>query len=334
MRRFQNFFSAPRRTSRSLQPQLLSKLLSLSLLPSPVPLLPLFVLPLLLLLLLPTSSRALGQPPDPNDSRGSDQQPGSASHAILPAEVAELEIAFGRMRLAPRHFRIVRSHETFDNQSSWRSLQVSVEEGRPALRMRLADACESWSLEANSRFGVHWSRELFRDGRTLKVDYSQPPRGPIVINVSGLSGRPSELRGPTLWHLTEQNAPEFEQAVVPALSRLNGQWNLHETLQRAKQVRRAAGISSGVEPEMLAQWVADLESDQRSVRAAAAEQLRLAGVQAQLPLSQLAHSSLSQGPLSIQQRKTIENLLAILEPESADTPTRLAYWLSGDPRWR
>ena len=79
----------------------------------------------------------------------------------------------------------------------------------------------------------------------------------------------------------------------------------------------------------LAQSIAELDSTDRRVREVAKQKLRETGLAAQIPLEQLRG-----GPLSSQQRSTVEELLAELEPRSADTPTRLAYWLSGDPNWR
>ena len=248
---------------------------------------------------------------------------------IVPSDVAGIEIAFGRLRLTPDRYRIVRRQETFAENSGWRTLQVSVVDSRPALRASFADQFERWTVQLDSTIGAEWSREISAQGRTIKIDYSQKPQQSIVIVVSGAESKAIRMSGDTLWHLTEQNPHGFSSYVLPALKRLNHNWNLPGTLATAKTARSANGLDDDhFDPSMLLQCVEELESTDRIVRAAAAERLRSAGVSAQIPLFELTHRQ-----LTMQQRKTIEQLLVALEPRSADTPTRLAYWLSGCTDW-
>ncbi len=128
--------------------------------------------------------------------------------------------------------------------------------------------------------------------------------------------------------MTEQNSPEFSQYVLPSLVRLNSSWDLPRALAAARRMRGFSERGSAAKHE-LAQSIAELDSADRCVRESAKQKLRETGLAAQIPLQQLRG-----GPLSPQQRSTVDELLAELEPRSADTPTRLAYWLSGDPNWR
>ena len=250
--------------------------------------------------------------------------------AIIPGDAAEIEIAYGRLRLMPRRYRIVRRQETAKEPAVSRSVQVTAVDGRPTLRARYVDQSEKWSLQFDAVLGAQWSREMTVGGRALKVDYSQRPQQPIFIAISGLGASPKQMTGATLWHLTEQNRPEFTDYILPSLARLNSSWNLPQTLAMAKQFREQSGLAADrIDQAALVQCVTDLESSDRELRTSAVEQLRVAGVTAHIPLVEL-----SQRPLTTQQRKTVEQLLSALEPRSADTPTRLAYWLSGDPSWR
>lgn len=255
--------------------------------------------------------------------------------AILPSDVAELEIALGRLRLMPTRFRILRRHESLAEVEGQRSVQVSVVDRHPTLRLTYADRAEKWSLQADAIIGVQWSREFTAPssqpgGMAVKIDYSQKPHQPIALLISGTASKPVRLTGPTLWHLTEQGSQEVAKYVLPSLERLNSTWDLPEILAAAKKVQQSCGLAvdQSLESE-IEQCMKDLESEEYSVRAIAAERIRQAGIIAQIPLERLSHK-----PLTAQQRSTIDKLLAGLEPRSADTPTRLAYWLSGDRDWR
>ena len=272
---------------------------------------------------------------------------------VLPREAAELEIALGRLRLVPDRFRIVRRHDQFDwpnvaaeatasketnaptstnttaKQCS-RSIQVATQDGRPTVKLSYADPREKWTLTVDGMVGAEWTRELIDHNPVIKVQYTQRPHQPIAITIDGVQKQPIKLSALTLWHLTEQRSPEFEQYVLPALVRLNSAWDLPQALAAAKRMRGYGemGHTTSAKHE-LAQLIAELDSADRRVREAAKQKLRETGLAAQIPLEQLRG-----GPLSPQQRSTVEELLAEFEPRSADTPTRLAYWLSGDPNWR
>lgn len=285
-----------------------------------------------LMLALPAISHeiAIAQSPAVEGENSGSGSKSAAERPIVPSEAAEIEIVFGRLQLVPHRFRILRRQETFVDGTGWRTLQVSAVEGRPNLRACYYEESDKWSLQFDATIGAQWSRETTCNGRPLKIDYSQKPQQPVVILITGLQPKPTKISGASLWHLTEQNAPEFASFVLPALKRLNCAWDLPGTLATAKQFRLQAGLDEDqIDRPALVQCVADLESSERAVRADAVERLRIAGVTAQIPLFQMTQSQ-----LTTQQRKTIEQLLTALEPRTADTPTRLAYWLSGDPSWR
>ncbi len=283
---------------------------------------------------------------------------------VLPRDAAELEIALGRIRLVPDRFRIVVKHDQFDwpaaapvapaiaesankepankesasKESSHkdyvkacrRSLQVATQEGRPTVKLSYADPFEKWYLTVDQLIGAEWTRELTQEGKTIKVQYTQRPHQPIAITIEGASDKPIRLSAITLWHLTEQKAPEFERYVLPALMRLNSTWDLPQALAAAKRMRSANDPAQiTMAKHELAQSIAELDASDRRVREAAKQKLRDSGLAAQIPLEQLRG-----GPLTPQQRSTVEELLGELEPRSADTPTRLAYWLAGDLNWR
>lgn len=262
---------------------------------------------------------------------------------VLPREAAELEIALGRLRLVPDRFRIVRKHEQFECTIAaegpvgasakqivgTRSLQVSTQDGRPTVKLSYADPREKWTLSIDNIVGAEWSRELLDCSPPITVQYTQRPHQPIVVKIDG-AGRPIQLTAQTLWHMTEQKSPAFERFVLPALVRLNQAWDLPQALAAAKRMRGYnEGSHTTAAKHELAQLIAELDSTDRRVRELAKQNLRETGLAAQIPLEQLRS-----GPLSQQQRSTVEELLAEFEPRSADTPTRLAYWLSGDPNWR
>lgn len=257
-------------------------------------------------------------------------QPVVERPAIVPREAAELEIALGRLRLVRDRFKIVSDHQTLDGGHANRSLQVSFHHGGPALSASYSDRQERWSLQVDSVAGAHWTREYTDEGRTLKVVYAQRPHQPIEIVVSGLSARPFKMSGLSLWHLTQQNPSGFSTCVLPSLQRLSPSLDLQRTLEQAEKI----GIRGGqeldrLEPETLEQCIIDLDSSDREVRAAALEQLQQAGLAVHIPLARLLPNQ-----LSVQQRESLERLLDRLEPRTADTPTRVAYWLSGDSAWR
>jgi hypothetical protein len=249
---------------------------------------------------------------------------------IVPSEAAELEIALGRLRLVRDRFKIVTRHEAFTDAPGERSLQVSFHDGQPALQARYSDPLETWTLQVDATLGASWTREFTAEGRPIKVVYSQPPHRPIEIELSGATRTPVKMSGLSLWHLMQQNPRGFAAYVVPSLERLNASWDLRQTYALARQVDRTAYTTDGaIDKAAIAECVTDLESNERQTRTAALERLRQSGLAAHLPLEQLLQSE-----LSVQQRQTLERLLDGLEPRSADTPTRLAYWLSGDPAWR
>ncbi|MCC6508932.1 MAG: hypothetical protein IT423_07485 [Pirellulaceae bacterium] len=282
---------------------------------------------------------------------------------VLPGDIAELEIALGRLRLAGDRFRIIRKHDQFGDDSpvaagataqsndvaaapsrvdpsvstadvklrpGQRSLQVSMADGRPTLRLSYSDQQEKWTLNLDATIGAEWTREWTVADRPVKVDYKQPPHQPIAIVITGAATQPQKITGCSLWHLTEQNSLEFNTYILPALVRLNPTWDLPQALASAKRLRAQCGLNELASCQReLAQLIADLESSEHGVRSAAKQKMRDLGLASQIPLEQLRR-----GQLSIEQRSTIDEMLAALEPRSADTPTRLAYWLSGDPNWR
>lgn len=307
----------------------------------------------------PTSGQDSSATASPKSSQRKSSQPGSLpapAPEVLPRESAELEIALGRIRLVHDRFRIVRKHEQFDwpaiqdtatsisasNNASnnatataavkncSRSMQVAAQEGRPTVKLSYTDPKEKWTLSVDNIVGAQWTRELLDSSPVIKVTYIQRPHQPIVITIDGVSKQPIKLSSLTLWHLTEQNSAEFERYVLPALVRLNPTWDLPQALAAAKRMRGYSEFShTSAAKHELAQSIAELDSVDRRVREAAKQKLREAGLAAQIPLEKLRG-----GPLSSQQRSTVEELLGELEPRSADTPTRIAYWLSGDPNWR
>lgn len=310
-------------------------------------------------LVIPISGQDNSATASPQSPQRKSTQPGSLPAPppeVLPRESAELEIALGRMRLVPDRFRIVRKHEQFEwpttqdtapstsstnnstNNSTAtaavkncsRSMQVAAQEGRPTVKLSYTDPKERWTLSVDNIVGAQWTRELLDCSPVIKVTYVQRPHQPIAITIDGVSQQPIKLSSLTLWHLTEQNSTEFERYVLPALVRLNPTWNLPQALAAAKRMRGYSEFSNtSAAKHELAQSIAELDSVDRRVREAAKQKLREAGLAAQIPLEKLRG-----GPLSSQQRSTVEELLGELEPRSADTPTRIAYWLSGDPNWR
>lgn len=263
---------------------------------------------------------------------------------VLPRESAELEIALGRIRLVPDRFRIVRKHEQFEwptstkdtttdsnfvKVSGTRSLQVATQDGRPTVKLSYADPVEKWTLCVDNVVGAEWTRELLDASPAVTVQYTQRPHQHIVVKIDGAGPKQVVLSGQTLWHLTEQNAAEFKRYVLPALVRLNRGWDLPQALAAAKRMRGFNDLNQTTAKHELAQSIADLDSSDRRLRESAKQKLRDTGLAAQIPLEQLRG-----GPLSPQQRSTVDELLTELEPRSADTPTRLAFWLSGDPNWR
>lgn len=249
---------------------------------------------------------------------------------VVPSEFAEIEIALGRLRLVRDRFKIVSHHETFPDGKGDRSLQVSFHHGGPALSARYNDPQEIWSLQFDSVFGAQWTREYTDDGRPVKVVYSQRPHQPIEIEVRGMSARPFQMSGLSLWHLTQQNPAGFSTCVLPSLERLSASLNLHRGLAIAEAIRKHAKREAEcLDAATVEQCVRNLDATDQETRAAALERLRQAGLGVHIPLARLLQSD-----LSVQQRQNIERLLDGLEPQTADTPTRLAYWLSGDPAWR
>lgn len=249
---------------------------------------------------------------------------------VVPSEFAEIEIALGRLRLVRDRFKIVSNHQTFPDGQGDRSLQVSFHHGGPALSTSYSDPQEIWSLQFDSVAGAHWTREYTEDGRRMKVVYAQRPHRPIEIEVSGMSARPFQMSGLSLWHLTQQNPAGFSTCVLPSLKRLNASLDLHRGLTVAQAIgKHAKREAEGIDAATIEQCVLQLDANDQATRAAALERLRGAGLVAHIPLARLLQSD-----LSVQQRQTIERLLDGLEPHTADTPTRLAYWLSGDPAWR
>lgn len=253
---------------------------------------------------------------------------------IVPAEFVEIEIALGRLRLVRDRFKIVSNHESFPDGQGDRSLQVSFHHGGPALSASYNDRQEIWSLQLDSVAGAHWTREYTDDGRRVKVVYSQRPHQPIEIVVSGLSAKPFRMSGLSLWHLTEENPAGFSTCVLPSLERLNAAFDLRRTLALAKEIgsKTELAVELGAErldDQTIGQCIDDLDASERETRAAALERLQQAGLVAYIPLARTLQSE-----LSVQQRQNVERLLDRLEPRAADTPTALAYWLSGGPAWR
>lgn len=272
-----------------------------------------------------------GQSANPSGDGISDSAAPASS--ILPSEVAELEIALGRMRLVHDRFRIIRKHEQFadgspDRQSPsiQRSLQVSISDGRPQLRFNYRDQHERWIVLVDNIVGVEWSRQVERDGQSLQVQYWQRPRAPIVIAVTPSNAETRKLSADTLWHFTQQSPPDFVQHVLPALRRLNPAWDLPALLSAAHTARqRCRATESQQSPVELTEWMLALDAEDHHARHAAERRLAESGLSVQLPLEQLAR-----GRLSIQQRSIVEQVLGNLQPRTADTPTRLAYWMAGD----
>lgn len=253
-----------------------------------------------------------------------------AKREVVSKETVGIEIALGRLRLVSTRYKILKRHESFEGDSCQRSIQVSSVEGKPTLRALYSDPNEKWSIQFDSMVGAQWTREYSEKDVPIKIEYSQKPKQLITIRIRKGSDVAKTISQPTLWHFVENNDLEFSTLVLPSLLRLNPCWDIKGTLDTAKLFRDKAGLSGKMSE--IGQWtqcVADLEDSDQTVRAAAIEQLRNAGLSAQILLERL-----SRGELSCHQRHIVDQLLAGLEPRSADTPTRIAYWLSGDPDWR
>jgi len=273
------------------------------------------------------------QPPDPSPAslpplRVESIEPGGLDEPeILPRALAEFELALGRIRLARDRYRIVRQHEEFPEGRGERAVQISVQSGRPTLRLTYHDLQEDWSMQIDNTSGVNWTRRFQSQERETTVTYQQPPGQRIRISVSGY---PGVIEGESLWHLCQQDPPGFRAAVYPALRRLNPRWELPQSLTVATGLRRTLRSDGAtIDMKNLVELLDCLESSDRGERTAAFERLDAAGLSIQFPLQQLAR-----GPLAPQQRQMVLGLLDRLEPRSEDTPTRVAYWLSGDPNWR
>ena len=249
---------------------------------------------------------------------------------VVARENIEFEIALGRLRLATQRYKILRRHESLDSDRCQRSIHVATIDRKPTLRASYSDPKENWSLQFDPTVGAIWSREVLNQSKPIRIEYRQPPRQPITILVSIGNEPVRTLSQPTLWHMIHENDADFVAYVQPALERLNPKWELQTTLAEAQKYRHQTGLDQVMaSPTDFAQAIADLESLDMTVRAQAYQRMRQYGLAAHIPLEHAAS-----GHLSSQQRRLIDQLLVALEPRSADTPVRLAYWLSGDPNWR
>lgn len=254
---------------------------------------------------------------------------------LFSREAGELELALGRIQLNSQHFRVMRKHESFDDGGE-RSYQVSIHEGSPTLRVVYRDQHEDWLLHCDFHEGTTWTRSFDFDSGRATVEYTQLRNRPIAItvtqdNLKDPKQGTKKWSGQSLWHMLQLHDPDFDRIVKPSLMRLNADWKLDETLAAADRILAVSSSKNSESAEVVvARCLRELESPESSRRLEAAATLRGLGLAAQIPLSR----SVAGGKLTPHQRDAVNKLLDALQPQSPDTPTRLAYWLSGDPSRR
>ncbi len=162
---------------------------------------------------------------------------------------------------------------------------------------------------------------------TTALEFTQEPRSPLELEVgAGEQGR--RVVAPSIWHLMLLEPELCQQELLPLLDLLSDDWPLatvYEQLPLA--LLQWARSPRSDQQQLWDELVAQLASDQFSLREAADRQLREAGP-ALLPWLRRVDAA----RLDAEQRFRIRRILASLgSVESPDTVDAIVAWVAGDP---
>lgn len=238
------------------------------------------------------------------------------------------EIVGGRiqathLRVGQHRHQVSKEHPAGELES----LAVAFDGGVLSLRYTRQSDDEYLCIVAGreDRFEFCWRRET-AEGKCCETRFVQPPHSPLVLFIDQPNEPRQEYRVPGIWHLAILHPDICQLHVIPILDRLCLD---HPVRLEVDEVRdelfQNALLSPSVGRREVQRLVNQLGASSFQTRRRAASQLRAMGPCVIIFLDELSASRLDR-----EQRHRLDDLRKCLVPRTADTPARVAQWLSTD----
>ena len=244
---------------------------------------------------------------------------------VVQQQWTHFEVVLGR--ITAFHLRGGQSHCSSSQApgSSRQSISVNADPAALAFRYERFDPQGSLTIEIANRAEVEIRQQTQTKDEQTSILFSQPANGTLRVKINQ-SGAEHRYAARSLWHLLLAHPEVSQRHLVPILAVLRPNWRLVERSQQieAELFDFTEGRPAISQRDVMLS-VSQLDSGQFSLRQAADRQLRSFGVGI-LPYL----SKFDAGTLSVEQRLRLKRIRADLAVPTADTPERVAAWLSND----
>lgn len=207
-------------------------------------------------------------------------------------------------------------------------LSLNLAGGKPNIGYELSTSRERLSINIDQGDSLKLRLEPQNESNGAIVDFSQGATGVIRLTVSaGKDVR--EIQAQSIWQLMLIEPEVCQTHLIPLLQLIRPNWQLKEqSVAIEEMLCSSAEGQSAAERAAWQKAVVQLGSPRFAVRERAEQQL-LEGGQRVLPMLQSLPRSQLDAEQTFRVRRVVKQLTGDGEE---DTPNRVAFWLSEDPR--
>jgi len=255
--------------------------------------------------------------------QGPDQRPGwlLSAHPVVRVQFVQGRIAVSSLEVLPT---TQAAAQTADGHEE--NLRIQTAGGGVCLHYTLTDEDRELVYDIQQGSEVRIKRRPRRDGAGVAVEYRQPPRGPVQLEIDDGQTR-LVIRGTSLWHLLLTDPQPTRTHLAPLVEILRPSTRLATVADDVRgSLFQAAQAPAFPARDDIARLIRQLDSSEFRVRQGADRALRSMG-----PGIGPHLTALDPRTLSLEQRERVKAILDGLAGPAADTPERIAAWLATDP---
>lgn len=252
-----------------------------------------------------------------------DQRPGWLlnAHPVVRVQLVQGRICVDSLEVLPT---TQAAAQTPDGREE--NLRIQTGGGGVCLHYTLTDEARELTYDIQQGCEIRIKRRARREGAGADVEYRQPRRGPVRLEVD--DGRTRHVyQGTSLWHLLLTEPEPSRTHLAPLVEILRPSSRLTNVAADLRvALFQAAQAPAFPAQDDIARHVRQLDSPEFRVRQLADRTLRAMGpgIGPQLV-------AIDPRTLSLEQRERVKAILDGLAGPSADTPERIAAWLAADP---
>lgn len=252
-----------------------------------------------------------------------EQRPGwlLQAQSILKVELVQGRITITSVEVLPATQAAARTRDGREE-----NLRIQTHGGAVSLGYQLTDDDKEISYEVQHGSELRIRQRARRDGSATTVDYQQPLRGPVQLDI-GDGPQRRTLRGASIWHLLLIEPGPTRTHLAPLVEILRPSTRLATVADDVRGSLFQAALGSDLPAmEEVVRLVRLLDNPSFQKRHGADRTLRAMGPGVGAHLV-----AIDPATLSLEQRERVKGILDGLAGPSIDTPERVAAWLATDP---